>query len=100
MANQEHLDILRQGVDGWNEWRKQRPEIRPDLTRANLGDAFLNRGDFIGTDLFGANLLWARLDGLTSVNLLLAMLISAKQILLRLASWGLISSKLNLPEQI
>ncbi len=70
MANQEHLNIFRQGVDGWNEWRKQHPEIRPDLTRANLGDA------------------------------LLAMLISAKQILLRLASWGLISSKLNLPEQI
>ena len=59
MANQEHLNIFRQGVDGWNEWRKQHPEIRPDLTRANLGDAFLNRGDFIGTDLFGANLLWA-----------------------------------------
>ena len=23
MANQEHLDILKQGVEFWNQWRKQ-----------------------------------------------------------------------------
>ena len=23
MAKQEHLDILKQGVKAWNEWRKQ-----------------------------------------------------------------------------
>lgn len=63
MANQEHIDILKQGVDAWNQWRQEHPNIRPDLTRANPGDAFLNRGDFIGTDLFGASLIWAKLDG-------------------------------------
>src|SRR5574341_388768 len=36
MANPEHLEILRQGVKKWNRWRKENPEIVPDLTEANL----------------------------------------------------------------
>src|SRR2546429_9894236 len=32
MANQEHLDLLKQGVDVWNKWREEHPEIKPDLT--------------------------------------------------------------------
>ena len=63
MANQEHFDILKQGVVAWNQWRQEHPNIRPDLSRTILNDAFLNRVDFTGTDLFGANLLGARLDG-------------------------------------
>jgi uncharacterized protein YjbI with pentapeptide repeats len=31
MANQEHLRILEQGVDVWNNWRLEHPEIQPDL---------------------------------------------------------------------
>lgn len=31
MANQEHLDILKQGVEVWNKWRREHPEIEPDL---------------------------------------------------------------------
>jgi hypothetical protein len=31
MANQEHLEILKQGVKVWNEWRREHPDIRPDL---------------------------------------------------------------------
>ena len=27
MANQEHLDILRQGVGVWNEWRQNYPGL-------------------------------------------------------------------------
>jgi hypothetical protein len=36
MANEEHLKILKQGVDVWKEWREQHAEIRPDLSSANL----------------------------------------------------------------
>ena len=36
MANPEHLELLRQGVDVWNEWRAKEPSIRPDLSEANL----------------------------------------------------------------
>jgi hypothetical protein len=32
MANQEHLEILKQGVKIWNHWRKEHPEIKPDLS--------------------------------------------------------------------
>ena len=45
-GNQEHLDILSQGVDEWNKWRDENSEIRPDLVLADLS----------GADLRGANL--------------------------------------------
>ena len=36
MANEEHLKILKRGVEEWNEWRREHPEDWPDLTGANL----------------------------------------------------------------
>ena len=36
MANQEHLAIFRKGVEGWNNWRANNPEIKPDLSGENL----------------------------------------------------------------
>ena len=36
MANEEHLDLLRQGVEVWNAWRAEKPSIRPDLSQAIL----------------------------------------------------------------
>jgi uncharacterized protein YjbI with pentapeptide repeats len=38
MANPEHLEILKQGVEKWNEWRMRNPEIIPDLSGASLKD--------------------------------------------------------------
>ena len=35
MANPEHLAILKQGVEVWNQWRDEHPEIQPNLSRAN-----------------------------------------------------------------
>lgn len=45
MANQEHLNILSQGVDAWNRWRLTHNEQIPDLSRADLSDANLNEAD-------------------------------------------------------
>jgi len=36
MANEEHLKILNQRVEAWNEWRDKNPQITPDLSKANL----------------------------------------------------------------
>lgn len=48
MANKTHVNILMQGVDAWNQWRKDNPKIAPDLRGRNRGlihqlvfDAFL-----------------------------------------------------------
>jgi len=51
MANEEHLAILKQGVGGWNEWRKANPEVKPDLRRADFSDTNLTRVDLKGVDL-------------------------------------------------
>jgi len=36
MANPEHLKILKQGVEDWNQWRKDNPDIKPGLSEADL----------------------------------------------------------------
>jgi TIR domain/Pentapeptide repeats (8 copies) len=53
MGNPEHLEILKQGVEQWNEWRKEDPEVLPDF----------NGVDLSGANLEGANLDWANLSG-------------------------------------
>ena len=56
MANPEHLEILKQGVEVWNEWREKNPYFFPDLSRAYLLEANLERADLRGADLRKANL--------------------------------------------
>lgn len=56
MANQHHLAILKQGVEVWNQWRAEHPEIRPDLIDANLSETDLSGADLRGVNLYGANL--------------------------------------------
>ena len=31
MANPEHLAVLKQGVEQWNKWKKEHPDVMPDL---------------------------------------------------------------------
>ncbi len=91
MANPDHLEILKQGVEVWNEWREENPEERPnlrtaDITRLELGGAnlcranlrrasisgaYLAEADLHGADLSGADLKGADLSSadLTEVNL-------------------------------
>lgn len=85
MANQEHLNILTQGVDSWNLWRSRNkvvPELsgatltgrnlsavnfrfarldHADLRDAELSDADLTLADLSHADLKGANLAGAKL---------------------------------------
>lgn len=64
MANQEHLDILKQGVQAWNEWRAKNSAVQIDLSYAYLRDAQLSnanlsRTDLSRTDLFNADFSYA-----------------------------------------
>jgi hypothetical protein len=76
MANEEHLKILKRGVQVWNRWREEHPDIQPDLTHsilfdtclnganlrgAHLGAADLNAASFFGADITRANLSEAKL---------------------------------------
>src|SRR5437879_1769689 len=66
MANQQHLDMLKQGgVRTWNTWRKKHPDIQPDLRKA----------DFPGVKLNGVNFHRANLE---EVNLHKAILSTAR----------------------
>lgn len=62
MANQEHLDILNRGVEVWNAWRQEHPEICPDLSKANLKGADLEGVDFAEANLSQVNLSEANLS--------------------------------------
>ena len=78
MATSEHLAILKQGVEAWNEWRVANPSIQPDVSDADLhsaGLAFANlsgtnlcRADLSGASLFYANLRSANLSGANVEN--------------------------------
>jgi hypothetical protein len=61
MANEEHLRILKQDVEAWNRWRRERSDIAPDLSEANLFDADLSWVNLSGANLSNANLVRADL---------------------------------------
>jgi len=56
MANPEHLAILKQGVEAWNAWRKDNPDIIPDLSGTELRGAELRRAKLQMAILLEANL--------------------------------------------
>ncbi len=66
MPNSKHIKILKQGVEVWNEWREEHPEIKVDLSeldlrncdlhKINLKNANLYRTNFENAQLFDANL--------------------------------------------
>ena len=68
MSNDEHISKLKVGVASWNEWRRQNPEIIPelggaDLTRMDLSRADLRFADLSRSVLIKSKLLWANLAG-------------------------------------
>lgn len=73
MANQEQLDILKQGVEIWNKWRGENPDVEIDLSEASIMEAdlsgiFLSQANlieahFVEVNLSGAFLSKAELSG-------------------------------------
>jgi hypothetical protein len=79
MANEEHLKILKQGVEAWNRWREENPTVWPDLSRMDLSRTPLSQADLSRTDLSEAHLTWADLSraNLSGANLMQADLSGA-----------------------
>ena len=83
MAKRQHFDLLKQGVETWNQWRKESADVRPDLSEADLhgadlhgailtgailsktilSEADLHQADLHQADLHGADLHGANLSG-------------------------------------
>jgi uncharacterized protein YjbI with pentapeptide repeats len=68
MANDDHVAMLKKGVETWNKWRDANANILPNLSRAylsgaNLSGAKLSGANLMLADLSGANLSGANLGG-------------------------------------
>ena len=61
MANPGHLAKLKEGVEKWNQWRRDQILMHPDLTNADLAGVYLSHADFREVDLRCANLVEAEL---------------------------------------
>ena len=55
-GNEEHISMLKKGVEAWNQWRAEHPEIRPNLNSIGLSRVDLSEGNFEGAELRGAGL--------------------------------------------
>lgn len=80
MANQEQLEILKQGVEVWNQWREEHPDEKIELRGVDLTGALLQGADLHEANLSRTNLIGARLFGanLRNANLLGANLVQAE----------------------
>jgi uncharacterized protein YjbI with pentapeptide repeats len=78
MVNEEQIKILRWMVETWNKMRRENPDVRidlskadlskaklggADLSKANLREAILCGADLSKSDLSGATLVEANLEG-------------------------------------
>src|SRR2546426_362870 len=74
MANQKHLDLLKQGVNIWNRWLAEQQSILPntDLSNANLSGASLENIFFINTDLSRVDLSGKKLIGMNFAGTILS----------------------------
>jgi uncharacterized protein YjbI with pentapeptide repeats len=78
MPNQEHLEILKQGVEAWNKWREEHTEIQPlingaslngvDLSGIDLGRSQITNSFFGNTKFIGANFHGVVMHGSTVNN--------------------------------
>src|SRR3954454_22737808 len=72
MANEKHVAQLKKGVDAWNAWRSENPDVAcpdlegADLHEANLTEAHLSFANLVQADLTGADLTGCRIYGVSA----------------------------------
>jgi uncharacterized protein YjbI with pentapeptide repeats len=65
MPIEEHFNKIKQGVDAWNQWREENPEIVPDLSQADIRGSQLQKINLSNTNLKEAKLQYSNLTGAT-----------------------------------
>ena len=68
----EQVERLKQGVEGWNKWRKENRGMKINLEEADLTGVFLENANLKDADFDGANLNGTNLKG---ANLLRSLFI-------------------------
>ena len=79
MANDAHVMKLKEGVEVWNAWRNQHPDVIPNLSNANLHAMDLSGADLHSANLSGADisLVFFNFANLSNANLSKANLYGA-----------------------
>jgi hypothetical protein len=62
MANNNQLQLIKRGIDIWNAWRKQNPDMEIDLTETDLSGMNLSKGNFFEATLSETNFSDANLS--------------------------------------
>lgn len=62
MADPAHVKILEQGVNAWNKWRIDNPNINPNLVQIELENVNLQEINFVRTNLYGTKIINSKLD--------------------------------------
>jgi uncharacterized protein YjbI with pentapeptide repeats len=63
MANAGHIDLVRDRIDHWNDWRRKNTRVIPDLAGADLSELNLAGANLAKADLSGARLGGVNLGG-------------------------------------
>jgi uncharacterized protein YjbI with pentapeptide repeats len=59
MTRDQQIELLKRGVDAWNDWRQNNPNVEVDLSNATFGDIKVPKIDLRSANLKGARLRWA-----------------------------------------
>lgn len=52
------MNLLKRNVAGWNQWRKENPEVKPNIYLGSRGDVTLRNENLRGADLSNVNFYW------------------------------------------
>jgi uncharacterized protein YjbI with pentapeptide repeats len=63
MANAGQIELIRDRIEHWNDWRRKNTRVLPDLAGADLTELNLAGANFAKADLSGARLSGANLSG-------------------------------------
>ncbi len=63
MGNAGHIDLVKDRIEHWNDWRRNNTRVVPDLAGADLAELNLAGANLAKADLTGARLTGANLSG-------------------------------------